>query len=192
MFPRITTSLTLSTELAHMGTSISMATLSTAPVPFSTTDSSRIFSRIRRIMSSGAVTSAGMVDVSLHLLSSTGIFYQVPVDFYARRCQISHTALLILFISLRLSSSGSPVLLKCELYLRTVLVKLRNSLVTWLHSKPITARFAQQFAFYRFAISQFADYPPPLKHAHKRSPQSPARWKTDACKRDPARKEDTN
>ena len=65
--------------------------LSTAPVPFSTTDSSQMFSRIRRIMSS----SAELCDVSLHLLSSTGIFYQAPVDFCARRCQISHTALLI-------------------------------------------------------------------------------------------------
>ena len=93
-------------------------------------------------------------------VSSTGIFYQAPVDFYARRCQISHTALLIY------QPPSFIERLACFIKMRTLSAncagKLRNNPVTWLYSQPITARYAQQFAFYRFAISQFADYPPPI------------------------------
>ena len=50
--------------------------------------------------------------------------------------------------------------LACFIKMRTLSAncagKLRNSPVTWFHSQPITVQFAQQFAFYRFAISQFA------------------------------------
>ena len=48
------------------------------------------------------------------------------VDFYARRWNITHSPRSS-FISLRLSSSDSPALLKCELYLRTVLVNCETA-----------------------------------------------------------------
>ena len=114
----------------------------------------RMFSTLPSSASVSPQVTGGLQAIDCIFYHSTGIFYQAPVDFYARRCQISHTALLIY------QPPSFIERLACFIKMRTLSAncagKLRNSPVTWLHSQPITARFAQQFAFYRFAISRFA------------------------------------
>ena len=100
------------------------------------------------------------------------IFYHPPasftrrlsaVDFYARRCQISHTALHIYqppsFIE-RLAC-----LLKCELYLRTGLVNCETARSRGsTHSQSQRgSRSSSHFTGSPFRGSQFADYPLPLR-----------------------------
>ena len=97
-------------------------------------------------------------------LSSTGIFYQTPVDFYARRCQISHTALLIYqppsfierlacFIEMRTLSANCAG--KLHLYQTA---RSRGS----THSQSQRgSRSSSHFTGSPFRSSQFADYPPP-------------------------------